>query len=607
MPDEPPILDGARQNAIRLFDYLARLVKLRTRVIRDVKGYDDCFWLSDLPRERECSTAAWPEASRTGWNTWLRIRKPQEPAFPDPPADCAAWADEDTLHDTAGEPALRGEIDDPSWRDGDGAGDDIETPRRLRLSDFPQIVEQWQQYVNNAWRGWRDEYLRWQRVQKAYGRLFSIYQVLRRRGEEFELAMGVGTLVWQTPTRYRVRHPIITAPAVISLESESGSIVVTAPSEGTQLAAEQDFLLSEHRPPDADQAALRDQAKDLETLWDRDQLFPILKSWARNLPHEGSDFSEEILVPERIGIVPVVVYAPVLILRRKGGHAMLQALDTIGAQLRGGGIVPRVMRRICRGDGEGVHDDAQGNAPPAPLVPAEALFPLPANDEQELILRRLEGRPGIRVQGPPGTGKSHTIVNLLSHFIAMGKRVLVTSQAPRALKVLHRMVPDNIKGLCISVLGDDRESLNNLKASARAILDRDADALPNETRVESCRTRRKDLRSEICLLKNRQREVRKSETDTRYFAGTDYQGSLENIGRRLENTRPELGWIPCDVPEGSQPPLTVEEMVDLAALQSAFGPGKPAILAANLPPEDLLPAARDFATMAVACREARRE
>ena len=30
--------------------------------------------------------------------------------------------------------------------------------------------------------------------------------------------------------------------------------------------------------------------------------------------------------------------------------------------------------------------------------------------------------------GPPGTGKSHTIANVICHYLAKGRRVLVTSK-----------------------------------------------------------------------------------------------------------------------------------------------------------------------------------
>ena len=46
------------------------------------------------------------------------------------------------------------------------------------------------------------------------------------------------------------------------------------------------------------------------------------------------------------------------------------------------------------------------------------------------------------VQGPPGTGKTHTIANLLGHFLAEVKNVLITSQTKKALEVLKEKIPN---------------------------------------------------------------------------------------------------------------------------------------------------------------------
>jgi hypothetical protein len=51
-----------------------------------------------------------------------------------------------------------------------------------------------------------------------------------------------------------------------------------------------------------------------------------------------------------------------------------------------------------------------------------------ANKEQLEIAEKIETSNGVLVQGPPGTGKTHTIANLIGHFIAQGKTVLVTSE-----------------------------------------------------------------------------------------------------------------------------------------------------------------------------------
>jgi Cdc6-like AAA superfamily ATPase len=44
-----------------------------------------------------------------------------------------------------------------------------------------------------------------------------------------------------------------------------------------------------------------------------------------------------------------------------------------------------------------------------------------ANREQLEIAERIEHYNAVLVQGPPGTGKTHTIANLLGHFLAQGK------------------------------------------------------------------------------------------------------------------------------------------------------------------------------------------
>jgi hypothetical protein len=86
-------------------------------------------------------------------------------------------------------------------------------------------------------------------------------------------------------------------------------------------------------------------------------------------------------------------------------------------------------------------------------------FPLPYNDEQEEVIHRLEaeGSAGVTVQGPPGTGKTHTIANIISHFLATHRRVLVTAKTPEALRALQEKIPEGIRDLAISVIHNDRE------------------------------------------------------------------------------------------------------------------------------------------------------
>lgn len=84
----------------------------------------------------------------------------------------------------------------------------------------------------------------------------------------------------------------------------------------------------------------------------------------------------------------------------------------------------------------------------------QILFPLPTNDEQYKIVDRVRNGNIVLVQGPPGTGKSHTIANLISHFIAEGKRVLVTSEKSKALEVIRDKLPEKIRCLSLALLAE---------------------------------------------------------------------------------------------------------------------------------------------------------
>lgn len=56
---------------------------------------------------------------------------------------------------------------------------------------------------------------------------------------------------------------------------------------------------------------------------------------------------------------------------------------------------------------------------------------------QENAIKAVKKGNSLVVQGPPGTGKSQLICNLISDFIARGKRVLVVCQKRAALDVVH--------------------------------------------------------------------------------------------------------------------------------------------------------------------------
>ena len=71
---------------------------------------------------------------------------------------------------------------------------------------------------------------------------------------------------------------------------------------------------------------------------------------------------------------------------------------------------------ITSGNGDGVFETDRVR---------ELYFPKPFNNEQVKIVQYLEKYPCVVVEGPPGTGKTHTIANVICHYLAGSSRISV--------------------------------------------------------------------------------------------------------------------------------------------------------------------------------------
>jgi len=126
---------------------------------------------------------------------------------------------------------------------------------------------------------------------------------------------------------------------------------------------------------------------------------------------------------------------------------------------------------------------SRGSAPGGKAL-EELYFPLPYNEEQVTIIQYLERAPGVTVQGPPGTGKTHTIANIVCHYLAKGRRVLVTSRGERALEVLRDKIPEEVRPLTVALLASDREGARQFQAAIEAIQHQVSQLNPEITRRE---------------------------------------------------------------------------------------------------------------------------
>ena len=556
-----------RERAVALYTFLKGFVQLRTKTVRDISRYEQdgqVIWAANIPREKGCHCIAWHRgASDAGDDApdevWIQIRRPRLAPPPEPPESVRAWMRREQLADSSCElPELLRAL--PVESDEDPA---------IKLDDHPEVQEAWDAYLEDRWRPWAEQDRREHAVQRVYTDLFSMFQRQQRLGESFEIVFGLGFLSWNTPDGYTVQRHLVAAQVSVSFDTERGTLTVTPAGQGARPSLEQDMLDLQHLPDPRELRSIEETLGEIaEELWTAGPLDGLLKSWVHSASADG-EYNDVLERPGRRGSTPVVHLAPALVLRRRTERSFIRAFQEIIEQLEAGKPVPVGVSHFVGESDDPLPGGATGHESGSITPLRETYFPLAANDAQREIVQRLTGNQGVLVQGPPGTGKSHTIVNLICHALATGQRVLVTSQAVRALKVLQRMIRErapDLAPLAVVLLGDDREALLAMEESVQGITTRQNRWSTNESQATISRLEREldqERRRESQVLSDL-RAIR--ERETRQDVQFGYSGTLARIADALRREREMLSWIPDEIPEDHEPPMSTDEFRHLVEL-----------------------------------------
>lgn len=600
------IVLSPQDKALQLLRYLRDFVKLRSTVVRDTDAYakdGDVLWFGALPQDKDCSSPAW-DAGQGDEAIWLRVS--QQRLLPPPPVseEIDPWVEKAQLTrtDPDHEPVLSPFI---------YVADDSENaPVEVSLAEHPEIQVSWNAYLP-GWRAWRVERRRAESVQRIYARLFAIYQRQTKLGELYELVLAFGLLQWRRPTGNLRRHCFVT-PAALEFDRDRGEIRLMSPAAGPKLAIEDEMLEAEDRPPRPHYDVLRELLTSWEqTLWDMEIAEAAFKEWSRSL-HSDARHSMELDAQGRAGEAPSLDFAPALVLRKRGVQPTVKIYDKMIHQLEVPDAVPSfgLLRLVEPIDDTEVGEDpipAEVLDTPFPPLSSRVYFPKPANREQREIIARLRRHRGILVQGPPGTGKSHTIANLICHLLADGKRVLVTSETPRALNVLKEKIPEPLRALCIANLGNDSISFSELEKSVNEITRRQATYSPQscQSAVTYAEARLDGAQRRLAVIDRRLRELRQREADEQRTTSGGIQGTLSALAEKVSADRARFDW--CELSDGSPetPPVSPDFLARAIVAFREIPSDTVPTLALEMPTPDVLPSRDAFASAVAVIRHQR--
>ncbi|MBL8492970.1 MAG: very short patch repair endonuclease [Rhodocyclaceae bacterium] len=442
-----------------------------------------------------------------------------------------------------------------------------------------------------VWKAWAEGEKPRRRAISLYGDLFALK--LQMEAEETakpaELVWGIGIATWRMEfegTPFPYSYPILTQAVEIYLDDKTMALEVRPRATDTRIEMDAFVACKVTGAADVENAGRDQIARNKDhpvTPFDSGSYTDVLKLVASNLDSKGT--YREILsirapIPDA-GENLVVTDAWALFSRPRTNNYLVEDLKRLQDKLSDGCDIPAgPMALVMPPSDEPIEFEAvnlrgissRGDGSSG-VKPQELYFPLPYNGEQVTIIQRLEHASGVSVQGPPGTGKTHTIANTICHYLATGRRVLVTSKGEPALDVLQSQIPEEVRPLTVALLTSDREGIRQFQASIEAIQHRVSQLNPLQTREEiaSLEGAIDRAHSELNVIDRRVDEIALAQ-----FSEVEIDGApmrAQKLAELVVSGRDQHGWFDdlLSLAPEHAPPLTGDEAGYLCECRRKLG------------------------------------
>jgi len=359
--------------------------------------------------------------------------------------------------------------------------------QRLADSENGAVQTELERYTR-LWQTWAEvEKPRWQAI-RLYGELFSLKQQLELEdtAKPQEFVCGVGVASWKMSFEERMKkvefdyqYPVLTQSLELAIDDRTLAIEVRPRAVSPRIEFDA-FSACQLQSAAAVERAVKEElersAERLPNPFDPGSYQHALRSVAGNIDRNGKYIEGQVGLPPA-GTSLLVTDLWVLHSRPRSNNFLHEDIERLKARLKEGAEIPNgPLALVTPPADEKVSYEAisfrglAGTPSSGSGKTRELFFPLPYNHEQVTIVEQLERSDGVAVQGPPGTGKTHTIANIICHYLANGKKILVTSKGEKALELLQEKIPEEVRPLTVALLSGDRQGMQQFQASIEAII-----------------------------------------------------------------------------------------------------------------------------------------
>ena len=411
---------------------------------------------------------------------------------------------------------------------------------------------------------WVKEQEKIENVRKIFDALYIQYLELNKESEMLELVLANGMLKMSS---YDIYYPIILKKIKLEFNAEENIIYIKNFIENggylTELYTE---FLNEIENINLNGVLELDtkvKEKDIYPL-DVENIDNFFREFVHKLSVNGQ-YSKDIENFHLFDKESVIIEDNPLIFIRKKDSGVIKAIDEIVKNIEEIEEIPEQLSELIGlAENEKTLDKISKeenkenilNKSENVISKDGILFVKEANIEQIEIAQKIEKNRAVVVQGPPGTGKTHTIANLLGHFLAQGKNVLVTSHTKKALKVLKDKIPKNIQGLCISILDDDNSDMSRSVENITENMGR-LDSIKLKKEVDILEQERLKEIKELKKINTQLFSIKYKENQSIFYNGEGF--SITELGRYLRKNEERLNKINGKIEENTPCPISNEE------------------------------------------------
>ena len=528
-----------RGNIIALYQYIAEVVKSIKTEKKDIHNEEWCYFLEELPKYSGITLNYLDNKNSLANQKILQVEKLP---FLEPLA-----IDKELLE----------------WISGDWA--DYKSPIKLlsekitKENDASKVVnisKKEKEILEKLLKDrklWVEEQKKIEVVRNLFDTLYNKYLVLDRDSDSLELVVANGLV--KVPNE-DICYPILLKKVNFSIDTEKNIISITDASDNDFITQELYLnFLAEVENINLDKVFyLEDKIveNNIHPISKNDTIKDFFREFIHNL-NPRAQFIEDLDKKNKESVI-TIEWKPILFIRKKD-DGKVEAINSIIKDIENGGEIPEYLSELV-----GVIVSDKRAVEPIPDI----LFTKETNNEQIEIIKSLYSHRAVVVQGPPGTGKTHTIANLLGHFLAEGKNVLITSQTKKALDVLKEKIPTDIQDLCISMLDDDNSDLgNSVESISEKLGYLNLETLKNE--YEEIENQRNELKEDIKNIKRKIFNIKYQESHPIIYNNESI--TLREAGEFLRKNQRELDRIPGVVSSGVTCPINNE---NLAFLKSGY-------------------------------------